>query len=90
MVEWSRFVEWAFLGLISFSFLRLDKIMSGLKTAVDELKFALIEESAKTKNMYHNVEIIRVELKTLCIRVHVLELNQAANNCGAKRGSNGL
>jgi len=87
MVEWTSFVEWAFLGLISFSFLRLDKIMGGLKTAVDELKYALIEESAKTKNMYNNVEIIRVELKTLSDRVHILELNQAANNCGRKKNA---
>lgn len=85
MIEWTNFVEWAFLGLISFSFLRLDKIMSGLKSAVDELKIALIQESAKNQNMYALMESMRSEVKNLADRIHLIELNQAANNCGRSK-----
>lgn len=77
MPQFNEFVSWAFYGLLTFAFFRLDSIMNGLKTAVDDLNLTLTEESTKAKFVKEDVEILRQDLKTLTDRIYLVEISLA-------------
>jgi hypothetical protein len=74
-------MSWAFYGLVSFAFLRLDKIMSGLKESVDKLNLTFVQEVERSNNTKLTVEMLRSEIKEIDTRVYKIELTQAANGC---------
>ena len=84
-MEFKDFMSWAFYGLITFGLYRLDDVMSGLKKSVDELKIALVTETAKSENMQAVINEIKNDIRILYHRAHDLEMTQASNNCNPKK-----
>lgn len=84
-MEFKDFMSWAFYGLISFGLYRLDAVMESLKKSVDELKIALVAETAKGENMENIITELKNDIRILYHRTHDLEMNQAANNCKIKK-----
>ena len=80
-MDFPSFMSWAFYGLVSFAFLRLDKIMNGLKESVDKLNLTFVQEVERSNNTKLTVEMLRSEIKDIDTRVYRIELIQASNGC---------
>ena len=73
-MEYLDFVSWAFYGLISFAFYRLDKIMSELKESVDKLNVTLAVEIQKMNDVKSSVESLMMQTKDHERRLQIIEV----------------